>query len=108
MKKLVVLTMAVALFIGIPVCVFAQFEPQELRDISKWCKELAAEDPVSYALLFKNLGQCVSSLQACSEYGNTPALCYCRQRRAVDPDGYQVIYETQGLGPCVAHWGALP
>jgi len=96
--------MVVALFIGIPFCVFAQEKP---RDASKWCKMFAADSPEQFTALFRNLGQCVSSLQACDEYGNTPAVCWCRQIRALYPDEYQAAYGT-GLGQCIAHFGALP
>jgi len=107
MKKLVVLTMAVALFIGIPFCVFAQEGPEEPRDVSKWCKQIAAEFPAEFAGLFKNdLGQCVSSLQVCWEHGNTPAVCFCRQFKIAYPDEYEAFFATKGLGQCVTHWGA--
>ena len=94
-----------ALFIGIPFCVFAQEEP---RDASKVCRQAAIDFPEEFAVLFRNLGQCVSSAQACNEYGNTPALCWCRQFKILFPQEYQEAYGTQGLGPCVAHYGALP
>ncbi len=105
MKKLVVLTMVVALFIGIPFCVFAQVLPiVEPRDASKWCKQIAADDPALFAGVFRNLGECVSGLQACNEYGNTPAVCYCRQVRILVPDAFQ------GLGQCIDYYreGGLP
>ncbi len=105
MKKLVILTMVVALFIGIPFCVFAQEEP---RDASKVCKQAAIDFPEEFAYLFKNLGQCVSSAQACLEYGNTPELCICRQYKILNPQGYEDFFKTQGLGPCIAYYRTLP
>ena len=104
MKKFVVLTMVVALFIGIPFCVFAQEEPP---NASKMCKQFAADSPDDFAALFKNLGYCLSSLQACWKYGNTPEWCICRQYRYADPQGYEDQFKTQGLGPCIAYYRAL-
>ena len=106
MKKLVILTMVVALFIGIPVCVFAQSDQLEPRDASKLCKQCAADFSDGFAASFKNLGDCVSSIKACGEYGNTPEWCICRQLRFADPDGYEAAYATQGLGPCIADYRA--
>ena len=94
MKKLVVLTMVVALFIGIPFCVFGQ---EQRKDAAKLCK---AEE-VAIAT-YTNLGQCVSYIQTCSESGHSPEWCMCRLIRIVDPDGYQVAYKSDGLAPCIA------
>ena len=95
MKKLVVLTMVVALFIGIPFCVFAQ---EERRDASKLCKE--AEVAIA---VYGNLGQCVSYLQTCvEESGHSTEWCMCRAMRIVDPDGYRAAYNSMGLAPCIA------
>jgi len=95
MKKLVILTMVVTFFIGIPFCVFAQ---EERREASKLCKEVE----VAIAVYAKNLGQCVSYLQTCvEESGHSMEWCMCRAIRIVDPDGYQEAYKTQGLGQCI-------
>jgi len=99
MKKLVVLTMVMALFIGIPVCVFAQVDR---TDASAYCKSLAAtwED---FAAHFKNLGECVSYVQACSNPKDDAELCICRMKRMINPPGYEEFYGTQALGPCIKH-----
>jgi hypothetical protein len=96
MEKLVILTMVVALFIGIPFCVFAQ---EQSPDASKMCKYIEDTLPHMFAFLFKNLGHCLSSVQACGEYGNSPESCICRQLRWTDPE-YETRY-GQGLGPCI-------
>ncbi len=101
MKKFVVLTIVVALFIGIPFCVFAQEE--QPRDASTLCKaaEFAIADYVT------NLGQCVRYIQACrSESGHSPEWCACVLIRAVDP-----TYEDRfgkGLGRCIEYVRANP
>ncbi len=96
MKKLVVLTMVVALFVGIPFCVFAQ---EERRDVSTLCK--GAEFAI--AGYVKNLGECVSYEQACSESGHSPKWCICVLLRAVNLEWYETYYKTKGLGPCIAN-----
>jgi hypothetical protein len=98
MKKLVVMTMVMALFIGIPVCVFAQEEPRS----APWCNRYAAAYPDDFAAYFKNLGECVSYIQACSTPKDDPALCTCRWMRMVNPQRYEDRFGTQGLGPCVS------
>jgi hypothetical protein len=98
MKKLIVLTMVMALFIGIPVRVFAQEEPRS----APWCNTYAARFPDQFAAYFKNLGECVSYIQACSTPRDDPALCLCRLMRMVNPLGYEDRFATQGLGPCVS------
>jgi hypothetical protein len=97
MKKLVVLTIGVALFIGIPFCVFAQ---EERRDATSLCKAL----DVSYAPFAKNLGQCVSFIQTCAEEsGHSQEWCACRLIRIVnDPEAYQMAFKNQGLASCIA------
>ena len=99
MKKLIVLTMVVALFIGIPVCVFAQEEPGS----ASWCKSYAAADPGDFADHFKNLGECVSYVQACSNPRDDAELCVCRWKRMLSPQGYEGLYGTQALAPCIKH-----
>ncbi len=95
MKKVFVLTLVVALFIGIPFCVFAQEEP---RDASRLCKaaEFAIADYVN------NLGQCVRYIQACTkESGHSPEWCACVLIRAINLQAYEDLFKTQGLGQCV-------
>jgi len=105
MKKLVVLTMVVAVFNGIPLCVFAQEEPP---NASKICKQFAADSPDEFTILFKNLGYCLSSLQACWKYENPPEWCLCRQLRYANPQEYEARFGTQGLGPCIAYYRTHP
>ncbi len=94
MKKLVILTMVLALFIGIPFCVFAQEEPS---DAVRLCKaaEFAIADYV------KNLGQCVRYVQACMDSEHSPEWCTCVLIRAVNLQAYESAFKTQGLGPCI-------
>ena len=98
MKKLVVLTMVMALFVGIPVCVFAEEEPRGVS-VCKRYAELYSED---FDYWFKNLGECVSYNQACLTPKDDPALCLCRLMRMGNPKGYEDRFGTQGLGPCVS------
>jgi hypothetical protein len=100
MRKFFVLTLVVALFIGIPFCVFAQEEP---RDASRLCKaaEFAIADYVN------DLGQCVRYIQACTkESGHSPDWCACVLIRAVDPT-YEIRF-GKGLGPCIEFVRANP
>lgn len=103
MKKFVLLTIGMALFIGIPFCVFAQEQP---RDASKLCKDSAAEIPI--VDLAKNVGQCVSYLKTCSESGHSPEWCFCVLIRILDTAAYEGFFKTQGLGPCIAYYRAHP
>ena len=98
MKKLIVLTMVMALFIGIPVCVFAQGES---RDALAFCKTYAKSP--DFAAHFKNLGECVSYVRACSNPKDDAELCICRMKRMINPPGYEEFYGTQALGPCIKH-----
>ena len=94
MKKLVVFTMVVALFIGIPFCVFAQEESR----VSKRCKEVE----VAMGEYAKNLGECVSYVQTCMEQsGHSMEWCICRARRIVDPYYFET-FGSWGLGPCIS------
>ena len=96
MKKLVILTMVVALFIGIPFCIFAQ---EQRRDVPRLCKaaEFAIADYV------ENLGQCVRYVQACSESEHSPDWCICVLIRAVNLQAYEDLFKTRGLGPCIEY-----
>ena len=96
MKKLVVLTMGVALFIGIPFCVFAQ---EQRKDAAKLCKDPTAGIPV--VDFSKNVGECVSYMQTCSESGHSPEWCFCVRIRVLDTPGYQAFFKTQALGECL-------
>lgn len=99
MKKFVVLTIVVALFIGIPFCVFAQEEP---RGASASCKRYAAAYPDNFAAYYKNLGECVGYMQACLTPRDEPASCLCRWIRMVYPQAYEAQFGTQSLAPCIA------
>ncbi len=99
MKAVVVLAIVVALFIGIPFCALAQEEP---RGTSASCKRYAERFPEYFADYYKNLGECVSYIQACSTPKDDPALCLCRLMRMSYPQAFEVRFGTQGLGPCVS------
>ncbi len=97
MKKLIVLTMVMALFIGIPMCVFAQGDPRG----ASWCSNYATAYPEDFALYYRNLGECVSYMEVCLTPKNDPAVCSCMYMRMRWSGPYEDKFETQGLGPCV-------
>ena len=99
MKKLVILTMVVALFIGIPFCVFAQ---EESRAASASCKKFAESCPEAFDYWYKSMGECVSYVQTCIEQsGRSGEWCTCRARRFVDPYYFET-FGSWGLGPCIS------
>jgi hypothetical protein len=104
MKKVVVLTMVVALFIGIPFCVFAQEGP---RSVSNLCKGWEAQFPETFEHYYKSQGHCVSCIQASWEPGDTPELAMCKKMRTMDPDEYEKDFGTNGMGPCIIFSRAL-
>ena len=106
MKKLVILTIVAALFIGIPFCVFAA--RQESRS-DAMCKGLAAAFPAPFESIYGNLGQCVSYAQSCSDPGTTLELCLCRHMLN-DPNSANMEYPFRtnaGLGPCIVFMRAV-
>jgi len=99
MKKLVILTMVVTLFIGIPFCVFAE---DQRKDAAKLCKDPTAGIPA--VDLSKNVGECVSYMQTCTESGHSPEWCYCVRIRVYNTAGYEDFFKTQALGQCLDYY----
>jgi hypothetical protein len=104
MKKLVALTIVVALFIGIPFCAFAQEQRKDAA--AKLCKDPTAGMP--YVDLSKNVGECVSYMQTCMESGHSPEWCHCVRIRVYDIAGYENFFKTQALGQCLDYYRHHP